>query len=353
MHPPLFMATTEVVAVDTSPSAKWLRRAVTFPGLVALVLLDLAALPLTLAGAVIVDLARRSRFAAVRFHLAVAFALTIHLVGLGLVTGAWLVGLVAGRAREGELDFRSEAWWASATWRAAVRLYRMNVVVEGEDALERGGPLVVMSRHASLLDVLLPAVFVSSRHRLVAHYVAKRELLWDPCVDLFGHRLAMAFVRRGGQQHELDVAAVRGLAGSLGRRDALVIFPEGTRFTEAKRERLLASLARKDPAAFARAARLRHLLPPHEAGPLAVLDEARGADVVFCAHTGLERAGRLADLLGGTLIDATVRVRYWRVAAAEVPVGREARAEWLRRWWERLDEWISSRERADSLTPSA
>lgn len=323
---------------DVSRAAKWSRRFVTVPGLLVLCLLDLALLPVLLLFALVVDLKRHRRFAGVRFQLAVAFALVIHVVGLALLFGAWADGLIAGRARERDLDVRSEAWWASATWRTAVRLYGMRVVIEGEDALE-GGPLVLMSRHASLLDILLPIVF-AARHGLALRYVVKRELLWDPCIDLFGHRIATAFVRRQGPGHEIDVAFVESLAKGLSRRDAVVIFPEGTRFTPAKRERALAALAGHDEAAFENASRLRNLLPPHPSGPLRLLDRAPRADVVFCAHTGLEGANHLRDLVAGSLIGATVRIRYWRVAAPDVPSAPSARVAWLRQWWERLDAWI-------------
>lgn len=321
--------------------AKWSRRAITIPGLIALCLLDLAALPVLLVGALVVDLAGRRRLAAVRFHLAVAFALGSHLVGLLLLFGAWIVGLFAGRERERQLDVRSEAWWARSTWHAAVRLYGMRVLTEGEDVLG-GGPVLLMSRHVSLLDILPPLVFVTARHGLALRYVAKRELLWDPCVDLVGHRLATAFVRRGRRGHDVDVAAVESLARDLGPRDAVVIFPEGTRFTEAKRARAIATLSGRDAAALEHAVRLKNLLPPHPGGAFALLDRARGADVVFCAHTGLEGANHLRDLLAGSLIGKTVRFRYWRVAARDIPVDGEARLAWLREWWERLDAWIGS-----------
>lgn len=323
---------------DTSRAAKWSRRVVTVPGLVLLCLVDLALLPLLLLGALVMDLARRRRFAGVRFQLAVAFALSIHVVGLVLLLRAWIAGMLAGPARERDLDVWSEDWWATATWHTAVRLYGMRVVVEGEDALD-GGPLVLMSRHASLLDILLPIV-VAARHDLALRYVVKRELLWDPCIDLVGHRIATAFVRRQGRGHEVDVAAVESLARDLGPRDAVVIFPEGTRFSEAKRTRALAALAGRDEAAFANAQRLQNLLPPHPAGPLHLLDRAPRADVVFCAHTGLEGANHLRDLVAGSLIGSTVRVHYWRVKAHEIPPDATARLQWLRQWWERLDAWI-------------
>lgn len=334
-------AAQATIEPDRSRAAKWSRRAVTIPGLVLLCLVDLALLPLLLAGAAVLDVARRRRFAGVRFHLAVAFALGIHVVGLVLLAGAWLAGLLRGRVRERDLDVRSEAWWATATWHAAVRIYGMRMVVEGEHALD-GGPLVVMARHASLLDILLPIVF-AARHGLALRYVVKRELLWDPCIDLVGHRLATAFVKRQGRGHETDVAAVESLARDLGPRDAVVIFPEGTRFTEAKRARALAALARRDELAHANARRLRHLLPPHPAGPLHLLDRAPAADVAFCAHAGLEGANHLRDLVDGSLVGATVRIRWWRVARADIPRDAAARVAWLRQWWERLDGWIDDR----------
>lgn len=332
------------VEPDTSRVAKWSRRAVTISGLVVLWVLDVALLPLLLASAIIVDLVRHRRFAGARFQLAVAFALSLHVVGLALLAGAWLDGLARGRTREHDLDVRSEAWWATATWKTAVRLYGMDVLVEGDDALDGGGPLILMSRHASLLDILLPIVS-AARHDLALRYVVKRELLWDPCIDFAGHRLATAFVKRQGREHEADVAAVASLARNLGPHDAIAIFPEGTRFAEAKRTRALAALAGRDEPAYANALRLRHLLPPHPAGPLHLLEHAPAADVVFCAHTGLEGANHLRDLVSGSLIDTTVRIRYWRVSARDVPEGSIARAAWLREWWERLDAWIDTAAR--------
>lgn len=334
---------TDVVApeTDASRAITWLRRALTIPGLVVLCLLDLAALPFVLLGALVADLVRHRRLLAVRFHLAVALALGMHLVGLFLVLFAWLVGLFRGREREQRLDFRFEAWWAGVMWRAATWLFGMHVVVEGEDALGNG-PLVLMARHVSLLDVLLPVIFLSGKYGVALRYVAKRELLWDPFIDVVGHRVPSAFVRRDARDHARQVQLVDALASDLGLHDGVVIFPEGTRFTEAKRKRILASLEGTDEAASAHATRLKHLLPPHAGGPLGVLERAKGADVIFCAHTGLEGASHLRDLRAGSLLGATVHVHFWRVPASEIPGDDAARLTWLRAWWERLDGWIEA-----------
>jgi 1-acyl-sn-glycerol-3-phosphate acyltransferase len=322
---------------------KWLRRAITVPGLVVLCVVDLAALPLLLLGALALDVVGKRRLAAVRFQLAVALVLVFHVIGLFLLLRAFLAGVLFGRERERRLDVQNEIWWATATWRAAVRLYGMRVEVEGDDALE-GGPVVLMSRHASLLDILFPVVFVSGPHGLALRYVAKRELLWDPFFDLVGHRVATAFVRRGSREHAAEIAQVEALARDLGPGDGIAIFPEGTRFTEEKRAHVLAKLAQHDAAAHAFAARLKNLLPPHAGGALGLLEHAPLADVVFCAHTGLEGANHLADLRRGTLIGATARIRFWRVIASDIPRGADARLVWLRRWWEDLDAWIETHQ---------
>ncbi|MBX3234168.1 MAG: 1-acyl-sn-glycerol-3-phosphate acyltransferase [Labilithrix sp.] len=319
---------------------RWARRAVTVPGVVALWLVMLATLPALFAVALVVDLARPRSFAAVRVVGALFVVVTLHVVGLAILLRAWVGGLLRGRAYERRLDGAAELWFAATVWSSAIRIFGMRVEVEGAEVLDRRGPAVVMTRHASLLDVLLPLVTVCAPAELVPHIVAKRELLWDPCVDLVGHRVASAFVHRGGRDRAGDLARVAAVARACGRHDALVLFPEGTRFSDERRAKRLAELA-ADPAAHERALRLEHVLPPRLGGPLATLEAAPPADVIFCAHTGLERARTLGDLLSGALVGETVRVHLWRVRARDVPTSREERIEWLWRWWEHVDAWIT------------
>jgi hypothetical protein len=67
---------------------------------------------------------------------------------------------------------------------------------------------------------------------------------------------------------------------------------------------------------------------------------ARDAEVVFVAHTGLEDLSSVVDLWRGTPMDASIRVKLWRVPASEVPEDSEAAAAWLLGWWRRIDGWI-------------
>jgi hypothetical protein len=35
-------------------------------------------------------------------------------------------------------------------------------------------------------------------------------------------------------------------------------------------------------------------------------------------------------------MDKTITMRWWEVARADIPEGREARIDWLYCWWERV-----------------
>ena len=59
------------------------------------------------------------------------------------------------------------------------------------------------------------------------------------------------------------------LMENLGPRDGVIIYPEGTRFTEAKRERIIEELARNGESYLCEKARmLTNVLPPRLGGPL-------------------------------------------------------------------------------------
>lgn len=329
----------------------WLRRLVTVPGLLAVTALVLALLPALLAVSVIVDSLGRRPWVTVRFQLALASVLVMHVIALvGLLVAPLCGGGDMARRQRRVHEF--VAWWGCTAWRLATRIYRMKLQVEGDQAAAPG-PVILFARHAGLLDTLLPVVLLSARHGMRIRFVMKHTLLWDPCIDLLGHRVPTAFVRRGTRHHARELAVVERLLVDLDPRDVIVLYPEGTRFSPRRRRRVLTSLARRQPAYWDRAERLRHLLPPHPGGPLALLGQERPVDVVFCAHIGLEGAGHFRDLIAGRLLDTTVRVRFWRVPAAEVPRERDAQLDWLYAWWARMDAWIASHRARPPASTSA
>jgi 1-acyl-sn-glycerol-3-phosphate acyltransferase len=341
-----------------APASRWARRAWTFPLYALLLAASVGLLPLLLAAALAADLARGAgrRVPLVRL---VAFApvfLSAELVGLVAALAAWLAGgpwTGASRERFLAWNFRLQCLWARFLLAAARRLFGLGLEVEG-DALAAPGPLVVLARHASLADVLLPAVLLSDRHGLRLRWVMKRELLVDPCLDVVGSRLPNLFVARDAGLGERERAAVARLAGGLGARDGVLIYPEGTRFSAGKQVRALARIgAGPEAARLAGLRALRHLLPPRTGGPLALLAAAPGADVLVVGHVGLEGLATVRELLAGTIVGRRIRVRFWRHRAGDVPRERAAATRWLDARWLELDAWVDARLREGSGAPAA
>ncbi len=333
--------------VEESVWARWSRRAMTVPLYLSLGTLSIVLLPLTLLLALITDAIRGTG------HLVTvrcALGLTLYLVceALGIVASLGLYfasGLWPGRAVDRVVTWNLilQHLWARVLFTGATWLFGMRVEVVGDEAV-RGGPLFLFCRHASTLDTLLPAVFASDPYTLRLAHVMKRELLWDPCLDIVGQRTRNAFVRRGSGEREKEIALLRGLAAALGGRDGVLLFPEGTRFSRSKLESALAHLTKsQQPARAARAGRLRHVLPPRRGGALALLETRPDVDVAFLAHVGFEGTADLNQIWSGQLIGRTIRLCFWRVPSAEIPRTAEGRVDWLDTQWERVDAWVAGR----------
>lgn len=338
--------------------AAWARRIAAITLYASAWLLVLVTLPLTAAAAVAVDLWRGERrwvllrclaFAVLYLTCEVAGVAAAFLLWLG--SGVW-AGVGAAASPSARLtglpdaylraNFGLQCWWARTLFHGAERIFGMHTTVTGDEAV-RAGPFLLFLRHASIGDTVLPAVCIGDRHGIMLRYVMKRELLWDPCLDVVGNRLPNYFVQRGSGDSEREVAAVQRLLDELGPRDAVLIYPEGTRFSAEKRDRFVARLRGAAPARLlAVAERLRHTLPPRLGGPLGLLERNPGIDAVFCAHTGFEGAATFGDLISGALVGRAVHVAFWRVPFAHIPVDRTARAEWLYEHWQRIDEWIEA-----------
>ncbi|MDX2034122.1 MAG: lysophospholipid acyltransferase family protein [Blastocatellia bacterium] len=322
----------------------WGRRALTLPAYGILWLLALGSLPVTLPLAAAVDLVRRNRWATVRAILMAAVFLTCEMIGIAASLLTWLasgVWMGVGRARFLQWNFALQQWWAGTLLDLARRIYRIEIDFTPRTDLSRG-PYLLFIRHTSLADTLLPSALFSQPHGIVLRYVLKRELLWDPCLDIVGNRLPNAFVERGTGNIAGGVGAVSRLMANLGARDGVLIYPEGTRFTPAKRERVLRQMAGKDEALYRRAQALTHVLPPRLGGPLVLLEQNRAADVVFCAHAGLEAINTARDLLDGSIVGLRVRVECWRVPFDQIPASREERIDWLYDHWGRVDAWVAA-----------
>jgi 1-acyl-sn-glycerol-3-phosphate acyltransferase len=332
---------TRAAPGETRPG-RWTRRVITVPGYLLAFALAVVLLPVLVPLAAAVDLVHRRRLATTRFLGAVTLYLAFETLGLAVLGWIFATGGASPRsARQQERLYQLERWWATALLRALLRLFGMGLETEGTEMV-RPGPIVLVANHVSVADVLLPASLVADRLGIRLRYVAKRELLWDPCVDFAGHWLPNVFVRRGSADTPGDVARVQALLEGLGSEDGVFLFPEGTRSTPERRARLLAARAATGSTdLIERAGRLATLMPPRLSGVLGLLDRDSRADVIFMAHVGFDGVRRISDMWNGVLIGRTVRVAFWRCRRSSIPADREGRIDWLFGEWERLDAWVS------------
>lgn len=322
----------------SSPTAR--RRALSIPLVVTAFVVAVVGAPLWFALASGVD---AGRSLVVRRWSAT----TVRILAFGVVyLTAQVVGLAALANASVPRTYRIQSAWARALFTAVRRIFQLRFVVEGIDDARAPGPVIVLVRHSSIIDTLLPSVLLAPPvagglgRRL--RFVLKHELLADPCLDVAGMRLPNHFVTRRAQDTAADLLALTALARDLGDDEGVVVFPEGTRATAAKRTRALARLVATDPARHARFASLQHVLPPKLKGIDALLVGAPNADLVVVAHTGLEGFATVADLWRASLVRRDVRVVLWRVSRAELPPAGPGRTAFLDAQWARVDALAAS-----------
>lgn len=322
---------------------RWLRRAITIPGVFASAALYAALLAPCLLLAALSDGVQRvrgRRSGHARALLAVATLLAAESWGLLALGLAWLVSLGRPQALE-RLTFRVQRAWAAFLFGGLRRIYGLRVLVEGSDDVSRA-PFVVFARHTSIFDTLVPIITISIPYGTRLRYVMKRELLWDPCLDVAGNRLTNRFVARGSSDPATQVRMVAELGEGLSNDSAVVIYPEGTRYSPAKHAAAVEKLGRNSPGLAALGQTMRRVLPPKPGGPLALLSQ--GHDVVFMAHSGFDGITGWRDVWRGDLIGRTVRIRFTRYAASGIPVEPDQRARWLFERWVELDRWVQQNE---------
>lgn len=264
----------------------------------------------------------------------------------GIAAAAWL-WLSGGFGRRLNLEAHRgvQAWWATSLLRWAKRLLGVRLDFEDDTELPAGN-FVMLSRHASMVDAIVPVALIASRMQRFVHYAMKRELRWDPNLDLYGTRLRNHFVARGNDT-AVEEEAIYQMAVNAEPDSALVIFPEGTYATPQNRARVLRSLRRQgDPEVIERAEKLEALLPPKPAGTLALLRGRPDADVVVVGHVGLEGVAELRGLRKRLPLLEPVMIRWWTHARNELPRNEDDLAEWLGVRWLELDRWI-----LDNKTP--
>lgn len=328
------------------------RRAVSIPAVVLASVVLVLTSPLWLIGASVADAAtdwKRHRF--VRVGLMLTFYVLNETVGLIQMLVLWLVtggGLLMQRDWSMRLHGTVHGRWTKNVLAATKWCLGADVTITNAGAVEPS-PVVILARHISLLDAVLPSVLLTTGQPNTPRHVFMRELLWDPCLDVLGHRTPNSFVDRSvGGSTAVDDARRVGQAAQ--HRGSAVIFPEGG-FRNPKRfARALERLGERRPDLSDRAAALKHVLPPRPAGSYALMQGAAGVDAVVLAHCGFEGIGSLKEIMRNVPLEHPIEVTLRRVPRATIPMDADGFHTWLFDQFEWIDHWAderTSRVRAD------
>jgi len=298
------------------------------------------------------DAIRDRRFPLIRAYMLVVFYGFWELLGLLGALIVWVAGgvwLGAEPHRFLRWNYGLQSLWAKGFAWVGLRLFSMRLRVEEDGPVFSDKPILLLVRHTSLADTILAAYLVCVQRGFGLRYVMKRELLWDPCLDVVGNRLPNYFVDRNSANTRGEAELIASLADDLGPREGVILWPESTRFSPEKLERALARLKSDGDGRLLEIARgLRWVLPPKLLGTLGLLQRNPGMDVVFCAHTGFEHAASFPEIFRGSMIGREIHVRFWGCPAASVPGDERERRLWIYENWRRMDDFVAE---AQSGTP--
>ena len=316
------------------------RRAITISLYIAAwVLLTLLA-PVWLVAGLVVGAIRRRSFVTLRLLIFTWFFLGVAMVALVRLAAVF----TSLRGEPDELQtrlFQLQQWWAHAILGAASTLLELDIKIEDADAT-LPGPAILFMRHASILDTLLPSVYVQGPTQWRVRYVLKQELLFDPCLDIVGHALPNYFVDRTGDRKR-EFEGIRALVKDLGD-EGVLIYPEGTRFSAEKLVRARKRVRERAPELALAADALTQVLPPQPGGVLTLLDALPDVDCALFAHHGLEGLQKVKDVLSGSVVGSKVRGKVWRVRRSDIPATDEERIRWLYEQWSLVDVFVKDAE---------
>lgn len=336
------MSQTLMKLNEIPKNISWTRRIATTSTWILLALILTILLPFIASLTTIYDLLTQNRFSVTRTAIYFTYFFLLESLGLIQAFGIWLAEL-AGRDQESTdlANRRLQQWWARGLFWRAVKIFSMNVEIHGLEAMKDSHPALVLPRHASTLDAVLPLAIAPHLKRF--RYVIKSELLIAPTLDYAAQRLPNVFVERGGGDPEFEIQKILALATELEQNVLLVLFPEGTRFTESKRTRLLEKFA-DDEELLALTHSLKRTLPPLREGPLRLLQSTPSTDVVFISHRGIDQVTAMSDLFHGGLTQATLQISIWRIAASDIPRTPQGVRDFLIENWRRVDRFANFEE---------
>ncbi len=320
------------------------RRLVTIPALFLVTVLATGLLPvlIVIAAALSVLPATRGALPTLGFLFGYLYCETIGVIACAYI---WLRHRDEGGAFLGA-NYRLQRWWTNRLKALAERLFKLDFQISGHAALE-GPAAIVIPRHASTADTIIPMACYATPRQLRIRYVLKKELLFDPCLDIVGNRLPNLFIDRGGNDSETARRQVAGLMRDIEADEGALIYPEGTRYSAEKHTALKRRFAENQDLQD-QLKRWPLLLPPRLGGTLAMLQANPGKDVIFCAHCGFEGSSHFSNLINGSWLSARIQIEFWRVPYSRIPADPEGQREFLFENWDRMHAWVADRQTATS-----
>ena len=321
------------------------RRAITITSVVVLFMALTILAPLVLIVALSVDILRRLTSKRPWVTLRCLGFLWLYLLGEIWAVAALALTSILPKKQKMQATIALQSRWVRWNVASLTSLFDLEISVEGQHEAATG-PMILLVRHASLVDTLLPGLLIANEYGIRLRYVLKKELLVDPALDIAGNRLPNYFIDRSANT-AVELSGIRSLARDLAADEGVLIYPEGTRYSEAKRKLRTKRAASGDSKLAKMAEEMTMVLPPRPNGTLALLDESE-ADVVVLAHHGLEGLATVKDIWAGGLVGSTIMVKLWRVSRESIPAGVDNRKEWLFEEWLSVDRWL--RDTSQSVT---
>ena len=330
----------------SSSNAKWARRIKTLPALFGAFFLTWTLLPALVLATAVRDAICDRRFPTTRLVCFGAWWLAMECAGVFVSFLLWLrfaprhqLGGIRSRRAHSSL----QKFWAMSLTTGARFIIGLRWSTDGVSCLAPSGPLLVLARHGSQGDAVLTAALLAGQGRRL-RFVLKKELLLDPCLDIVGHRIPNYFVNRDSLNNLGELRNIGLLASNLQDDEALVIFPEGTRFSPEKLTRAITAIADTAPHRLAAVKSLKSVLPIRTAGTLAALSTASDADIVFCNHVGITDISSLKQLHKEVPIEKPLQFTFERTPRANLSRNWDETelVYWLDKQWAKIDVWVTS-----------
>ena len=228
-------------------------------------------------------------------------------------------------------------------------LFGLKFEIEGLE-LAGPGPVMIMIRHASIIDNMLPDAVVVREHGIGLRFVLKRELQMIPVIDIGGRWVPTNYVRRASADPEAEIAGCCELTQDLGPGEGILIYPEGTRYTPKKLARAQEMIAERHPSSRRSRTGSRTSCRPASAARWRC---SRRPPESRHRHLRPRRLRRLRvhqRHLGGGLVGQTIKIKFWRVPGRRDPRRPAGADRWLYDHWQELDDWVGE-QREDPTSP--